>query len=139
MLIAQRFRNVGPAANMGPAATLVSCRVMGFLHTCTRSDLLRVSLGLNPRLTFRRAFRFAGLRLTGFLEISPLRLGLHLFALSFGTEHSLEIKSLRGLGRTGTLIEIGLRLRNEIRVGLKHILRRSCNLGSLVRSDLLIA
>src|SRR5216684_2656886 len=106
MLIAQRFRNVGPAANMGPAATLVSRRVMGFLHTCTRSDLLRVSLGLDPRLTFRRAFRFAGLRLTGLLQVSPLWLGLHLFALSFGTEHSLEIKSLRGLGRTGSLSQV---------------------------------
>src|SRR5216684_120756 len=139
MLIAQRFRNVGPAANMGPAATLVSRRVMGFLHPCTRSDLLRFNLGLGPSLTFRRAFRFAGLRFTGFLEISPLRLGLHLFALSLCTKHGLEIKSLRGLGRTGTLIEIGLRLRNELRVSLKHILRSSRDLGSLVRSDLLIA
>src|SRR5216683_3115159 len=117
----------------------MSHRVMTFLHPCTRSDLRCISLGLGPRLTFRRAFRFAGLRLTGLFQVSPLWLGLHLFALGFGTEHGLEIKSLCGLSRTGTLIEIGLRLRKEIRIGLKHILRSRRDFRSLVRSDLLIA
>src|SRR6266851_3482659 len=117
----------------------MSHRVMTFLHPCTRSDLCCISLGLGPRLTFRRAFRFAGLRLTGLFQVSPLWLGLHLFALGFGTEHGLEIKSLCGLSRTGTLIEIGLRLRKEIRIGLKHILRSRRDFRSLVRSDLLIA